>query len=456
MISTVTTNDQVLGPAPVRSLLGQIKLGLEFTRDTLGILARWQSEYGDFYRLQVGEMQQYFIAHPDDIREVLVTQAGKFIKDAQYSDPTSGIARYLGNGLLTSNGEFWKRQRRLVAPAFHPKRIESHAATMVEYTDKMLTGWRDGARLDIAEEMTRLTLFIVARALFNADVSDDARRVAASMATIQKVMGESWLLPSWIPDPRQWGANRARRDLDQVVYRMIAEWRAAGEDRGDLLSMLLLAEDEDGKRMTDQQARDELVTLMLAGHETTANTLNWTWLLLAQHPEVEAKLHAELDAILGGRSPRMEDLANLKYTEMVIKESMRLYPAAWSISREAIDDVPLRQGTVPRGATAGVMIYFTHRDPRWWSNPERFEPERFGDEQVAATPRYAYLPFGGGPRVCIGNGFAMLEARLLLATIASRYRLEQVPGHTVKPAPLITLCPDGGLPMIVRSRSTAC
>ena len=455
MISTVSTNGQVPGLAPVRSPLAQIKLGLEFQRDPLGILARWQAEYGDFYRLQVGEMQQYFISHPDDIREVLVTQAGKFIKDAQYRDPRTGIARYLGNGLLTSDGEFWRRQRRLVAPAFHPKRIESYAATMVDYTDRMLAGWRDGERLDIAEEMTRLTLFIVAKALFNTDVSDDARRVAMAMHTIQQVLGNGWFLPAWLPDPRQWRVGRARRNLDQVVYRMIAEWRAAGEDRGDLLSMLLLAEDEDGKRMTDQQARDELVTLLLAGHETTANTLNWTWLLLAQHPEVEAKLYAELDAVLGERSPRMEDLANLKYTEMVVKESMRLYPAAWSISREAIADVPLHHGTVPRGAIAGVMIYFTQRDPRWWPDPERFDPERFGEERATAIPRYAYLPFGGGPRVCIGNGFAMLEARLLLATIASRYRLEKVPGHTVKPAPLITLYPDGGLPMVVRRRSPA-
>ena len=275
------------------------------------------------------------------------------------------------------------------------------------------------------------------------------------METIQKVMGEAWFLPPWVPDPRQWRANRAKRDLDEIVYRMIGEWRATGEDRGDLLSMLLLAEDEDGKRMTDRQARDELVTLMLAGHETTANTLNWTWMLLAQHPEVEAKLHAELDAVLGGRPPSLEDLPNLAYTEMVVKEAMRLYPAAWAISREAIEDVPLRNGTLPRGSVVGVMIYFTHRDPRWWPDPERFDPERFRAENAAAIPRYAYLPFGGGPRVCIGNGFAMMEARLLLATIASRYRLELAPGHVVKPAPLITFNPKGGMPLIVRSRSAA-
>lgn len=455
MTHSPTITPQFPGPAPARSLLAQLKLGRAFQRDPLGTLAGYQAEYGDFYYLQVGDAGQFFVAHPEDIREVLVTQADKFIKDPQYRDPKMGIARYLGNGLLTSGGAFWKRQRRLVAPAFHHRRIEGYAETMVAYTDQMLDGWQDGARLDVAAEMTRLTLFIVARALFNSDVSGDATRIAAAMDIIQTVLGEGWYLPPWVPDPRRWRAGRARRDLDAVVYRIIHEWRATGEDRGDLLSMLLLAEDEEGRRMTDEQARDEVVTLLLAGHETTANTLNWTWLLLAQHPEVEAKLHAELAEVLNGRLPQLEDLPQLKYTERVVKEAMRLYPAAWAISREATEAVALRGGTVPPGSVVGVMIYFTHRDPRWWPEPERFDPERFCEENSAAIPRYAYLPFGGGPRVCVGNSFAMMEARLLLATIASRYRLEALPGHTVEPAPLITLNPKGGLPMIARRRASA-
>ena len=453
MTSTHATYDQIPGPV-IRSPLAQLKFGLDYLRDPLGILGRFQAQYGDFYRLQVGELQQFTITHPDDIREVLVTQASKFVKDSSYRDPKAGIARYLGNGLLTSDGAFWKRQRRLVAPAFHPRRIETYAAAMVEHTTAMLAGWRDGARLDIAAAMSSLTLAIVAKVLFSTDVSAATVRITAAMEIIQKVLGETMFMPSWVPDPRQWQALRARRDLDTVVYRIIDEWRAVGEDRGDLLSMLLLAEDEDGQRMTDQQLRDELITLILAGHETTANTLNWAWMLLAQHPEVEAKLHAELDAVLAGRPPQLEDLPQLVYTEMVIKEVMRLYPAAWSVSREAIAEVELRKGVLPRGSVVYVLLYFTQRDPRWWSDPERFDPERFRSEHMAAIPRYAYLPFGGGPRVCIGNGFAMMEARLLLATIASRYRLALLPGHTVTPAPLITLNPKGGMPMIVRRRST--
>ena len=255
-----------------------------------------------------------------------------------------------------------------------------------------------------------------------------------------------------MPTPQKFRADRAVRELDRIVYGMINERRASGEDKGDLLSMLLLAEDEDGSRMSDKQARDEAVTLFLAGHETTANALNWTWYLLAQHPEVEAKLHDELDTVLAGQPPTLDDLKRLPYTEMVMKESMRLYPPAWSFSREALEDIQLGDYTVPKGSVVAILGYLTHRDPRWWDAPEAFMPERFSEENEANIPRYVYIPFGGGPRICIGNSFAMMEARLLLATIASRYRLALSPGQKVEPQPLITLNPKNGLPMTLRVR----
>jgi cytochrome P450 len=316
----------------------------------------------------------------------------------------------------------------------------------------MLAGWRDGARLDIADEMLRVTMLIVAKALFSADVAEDVQRVARAVETMQEFMGQRSLLPPWVPTPRELRARRAVRDLDEVVYRLIRERRASGDDRGDLLSMLLLARDEDGNGMTDAQARDEVVTLLAAGHETTANTLNWTFYLLAQHPNVAAKLHAELDAVLAGRAPALADLAQLPYTEMVVKEAMRLYPAAWAVSREATEDVQLREVVIPKGSVAGLMLYSAHHDARWFPEPEKFDPERFSPEREHTIPRYAYLPFGAGPRVCIGNSFALMEARLLLATIAQRYTLALAPGQTVQTLARITLIPKGGLPMTMHER----
>ncbi len=443
------------GPAPARGFLAQLRLAQHIQRDMLGTFGAWRREYGDFYQVQFGDVQQFFLAHPDDLREVLVTQAGQFIKDRDYRDPQTGLARFLGNGLLTSDGEFWKRQRRLAAPALHARRIEAYAQTMVDFALRTAAGWSTGARLDVAAEMTRLTMLIVAKALFSADVAGDVERVGRAMDAIQQRMGHRLPLPPWLPTPSELRARRAGRDLDEIVYGLIRQRRATGEDTGDLLSMLLLAEDDDGQRMTDRQARDEVVTLFLAGHETTANTLNWTWTLLAQHPAIEARLHAELDTVLAGRAPTLADLPHLRYTEMVIKESLRLYPPAWAYSREAAAAVALGERRVPQGSVVVLMVYFTHHDPRWWPEPERFDPERFSPEREAEIPRYAYLPFGAGPRVCIGNSFALMEARLLLATLASRYRLTLAPGQRVEPEPLITLNPKGGLPMTAHARVPA-
>jgi cytochrome P450 len=410
------------------------------------------AEYGDFFVMQFGPERIMFVANPEAIYEILVPKAAQFYKGKDYRNRQSGLARFLGSGLLTSEGDFWKRQRKLVAPALHAKRIEAYAETMVSVTRRAAEGWRGRTELDVDQEMMHATLQIVAKSLFNTDIAADAQRIGDALTILQHTIGGASLLPTWIPTPREIRIRRATRALDEIIYGLIAQRRRTNEDYGDLLSMLLLAQDDEGKGMTDLQVRDEVVTLILAGHETTANALNFTWLLLAQNPDAEAKLHAELDAVLGGRAPTLADLKQLPYTEMVIKESMRLYPPAYSFGRMSIEDVTIAGYDLPANTDINIFTIFPHRDPRWWDQPERFIPERFTPESEANIPRYAYLPFGGGPRVCIGNSFAMMEARLMLATIAQRYQLRLPPGQQVRLDPLITLRPLGGLHMRVEER----
>jgi cytochrome P450 len=442
----------VPGPAPITSVFGVLRFFRRFQQDAIAVISEGFQQYGDLHVIRVGEVTQYQLAHPDHLHTVLVKEAAKFGKDTDYTDPKRGLARFFGNGLLTSNGEFWKRQRKLMQPAFHHRRIESYAETMTDKTLTMLESWPDGAVIDVDQQMMQATLLIVVKTLFDTDAGTDIKRVSHAMDVIQEYVGSPHLLPAWIPTPLELRARRALRDLDDVVYRLIRTRRAEAS-QGDLLSMLLEARDEDGNGMTDRQLRDELVTLYLAGHETTANTLNWTWVLLAQHPEIEAKLHAEIDTVLQGRAPTLADLKSLPYTEMVIKESMRLYPPAFSFGRAALEDVEVGGYTIPQGATVGIMSFITHRDPRWWgADADQFRPERFSPEREGDIPKYAYLPFGGGPRICIGNMFAMMEAQLMLATIAGRFTLRLTPGQVVQPDARLTLRPKGGLPMFVQRR----
>jgi cytochrome P450 len=450
-------NERKMPPAtrPVKNILDMLELLRNIRGDLLGILVDGFKEYGDLYMFEIkGQPLQYMMAHPDHIQEVTVKQADKFIKSPDYSDRRKGIARFLGSGLLTSDGEFWKRQRKLVAPALHARRIEAYAQTMVDSTLKMLDGWQGRAEVDVDEDMMKTTLAIVARSLFNVDISGEARKIGDAMAVMQNMFGATngpeALLPWWIPTPQRFAARRAVRDLNEIVYRMICERRQTNEDLGDLLSMLMLARDDAGQGMTDEQVRDEAVTMFLAGHDTTANTLNWTWVLLAQHPEIEARLHAEIDRVLAGRTPTLADLKQLPYVERVIKESMRLYPPAFTFSRAAAEDTQVGDYFVPKDTVITVVSYYTHRHPDWWDEPEKFMPERFEHEKN--LHRYAYIPFGAGPRVCIGNSFAMMEAQLMLATIAQRYQLRLAPGQAVEPEPLLTLRPKGGLKMRVQER----
>jgi len=419
-----------------------------FRRDRLHYLTECARTYGDVAAFRLGSRKMMLVNHPDLIEEVLVTNNRQYIKHfaLRMTEKT------LGNGLLTSEGDFWRRQRRLAQPAFHRERIAGHAEVMVAFTERMLRGWRSGQVGDIQDAMMRLTLEIIAKALFDADVSGESAKASAAMETVLRSftarVGRVVRLPDFIPTPSNIRLSRAVKRLDAIIFEIIARRRASGEDRGDLLSMLLTAQDEDdGDRMTDRQLRDEAMTLFMAGHETTANTLTWAWYLLAQHPEVEARLHAELDQVLGDRPPTVADLPALRFTEHVITEALRLYPTVWILGREAIEPTEVGGYPVPVGMTVYMSQWVVHRDPRFFDDPLSYRPERWQDGLARRIPRYAYFPFGGGPRICIGNSFAMMEAVLLLATIARRFRLELTAGTKVKLMPTMTLRADGGISM---------
>jgi cytochrome P450 len=413
--------------------------------------------YGDFVHLKFfNRYDAYVINHPDDAHQVLVTEARKFNKAPIYK---LMLSTFLGDGLLVSDGDFWRRQRKLAQPAFHSRRIDSYAETMVSFTERLLNEYQPGETRDINADMMRLTLNIVSKTLFDTELESEAARINTALTTLLHITTE-WarspltMLPIIrdLPKPMDFRRDKAVADLDAIIQRIIDERRKSKDDRGDLLSMLLLAQDEDGSQMTDKQVRDEAVTLVLAGHETTANALTWTWYLLAQHPEIEAALHAELDEVLAGRSPTLADLPRLQYTEMVVKEAMRMYPPAPSVGRQAIEDVQIGDYLLPKDTLVMIHPHLIHRDPRWWDDPDRFMPERFSPENEAKLRKYAYLPFGGGPRICIGNSFAMMEAVLLLATIAQHYTLELVPGQTITPVAEITLRPHPNIMMTVHER----
>ncbi|HEX9011971.1 MAG TPA: cytochrome P450, partial [Anaerolineaceae bacterium] len=350
--------------------------------------------------------------------------------------------------------EFWRRQRRLAQPAFHQQRIAAYGEVMRRRTEQMLAGWQDGQELDAHAEMMSLTMAIAAETLFSADVTGGARVVSQAMDVLLKDFvnrNRGFWIPAWVKTPSRVRAERAIRDLDGVVYTIIDERRAHPEaEHGDLLAMLLAARDEDGKGMSDRQLRDEVMTIFLAGHETTANALSWAWMLLAQNPPAAERLGAELADVLGGRAPEAADLPALPYTAAVISEAMRLYPPAWVIGRQAQE--PVTVGGVEMRPGAGVIMsqYVMHRSPRYYADPLAFRPERWLDGLARRNPDFAYFPFGGGPRLCIGRPFALLEAALVLAAVAQRYRLELAPGQEIRPQPSITLRPRPGVRVVLR------
>jgi cytochrome P450 len=449
IMHTPRTSRRPPGP-PGSGLFGNLK---EFSEDRLGALSRWAHDHGDLVAARFGPRWILFANHPDLVEEVLVHQNRKFIKHYRLRQ----AKQTLGEGLLTSEGDFWRAQRKLAQPAFHRERVAAYGRIMVDYTDQLLGSWVDGQVRDVHIDMMRLTLEIVAKTLFDSEIGGESAMVSAAMETLMHCFVISTsrpiIVPNWLPTPTNFRVARSVRRLEQILFSIIADRRRSGEDRGDLLSMLLHAQDEEsGRRMTDRQLRDECMTLFLAGHETTANTLAWAWFLLSGHSEVEAQLHAELDQVLDGRPPTVADLPHLSYTENLINETLRLYPPGWMLGREAIEPLDLGAYRVSRGTTVFMTACVIHRDARWFDDPDAFRPDRWADGLIQRIPRYAYFPFGGGPRICIGNNFAQMEAALVLATIAQRYRLRLAPDAVVAPLASMTLRPAHGVKMVVSRR----
>ena len=412
-------------------------------------LPRMASRYGDVSFWQFLYVSTYFFAHPDQIESVLVTQYRSFTKGIG----TRANPELFGKGLLTSEGEFWLRQRRLSQPAFHRARIAAYADIMACEAERRLDRWRNNEELDIHREMMETTLAIATRTLFGVELGPKMPVVAHALdAFIRQNVGISvWRIFLKLPTPSRRRFLRGVRALDDIVYGIIRERRAGGMG-DDLLSDLLRAQDEDGSFMTDRQLRDEVMTMLLAGHETTALALSWAWYLLAMHPKEQAKLHDEVDRVLRDRPPSAADVGQLTYTNNVVRETLRLYPPAWVMTRRAAERVEIGGYVVPAGSNIIVSPWVTHRDERFFSNPEAFDPERWSDDRMQAIPKFAYFPFGGGPRACIGNNFALMEASILLAAVAQRFQISLMEGAKVEPIPSITLRPRNGVPVRLRRR----
>jgi cytochrome P450 len=423
----------------------------------LAALVKVAGRYGDFFQYPVGFWTIYVANHPDAVRHILQENHRNYTKATfQYRL----LAQVAGNGLLSSDGSFWRRQRRLAQPAFHRESLAALGKVMVEAAENMVQRWQpfaeQGEVFDVDQEMMVVALEIVGKALFGTSFTDRAdsitRAVHIALDEIVYRARTPIALPLSVPTPRARRFRRAVKTLDAAVYAIVEQRRQDGTWHHDLLSMLLAARDEEtGEGMSNAQLRDEMVTLIVAGHETVASALTWAWYFLAQHPDAERRLHDELAAVLCGRTPTVQDLPALSYTRMVVEETLRLYPPAWLITRRALEADEIGDYRIPAGALIVVSPYLTHRHPSFWENPGRFEPERFAPER-SERPRFAYFPFGGGPRLCIGNNFALMEAHLVLAMVAQRYRLELAGNGPVEVVPGVTLRPRGGLPVRLHPR----
>jgi cytochrome P450 len=439
---------------------GDFLLGssLDFKDKPLKFIQYVASAYGDVSRFRVGPSYWYLITHPDDIHDAMTTRSNIFLKPK--------IAKrlwekFLGNGLLTTEGAEWKRQHRLVLPAFHRQRIASYGDVMVAYTHRMIDRWTEGAQVDIDNEMVGLTLEIVAKTLFDADVRGEAKTVGNAMNVLNKEMLEHIHMP--LPVPRWWPSARNKRklaaidDIESIVKTVITERRKSGEDRGDLLSMLLQTRDESNDQLSDKEVRDQMMTIFFAGHETTAHAMSWAWYLLAKHPKVTARLQADIAAVTGGDRLTVSHLAELPYLEQMVKEALRFLPSVWIFIKEPTEDVTIRGFHIPKGAPVLISPYLTHHDPRWYPSPETFDPDRFSKERVKEIPKGGYFPFSGGQRICIGKSFAMMEMRLILGSMLQRLQPEVDPDYELQAKAELSLHPEGPLPVQVtlRKKQTA-
>ncbi len=436
------------GPKP-HFLIGNIPLAGRTPLDTFRM---WAAQYGDIFYYRALWLHVYFLNRPDLIEYVLVRNPQNFLKDRVVQN-----SRWLlGTGLLTAEGDAWKRQRRLIQPAFSRDRIASYGRCMSESAEQMLTAWRPGTVVDIHQEMMNLTLRVVVRALFELETME-TKEISRSLNTVMlNSIGGKLLLPPffrYLPLPGMRDVRRAVDDMNTAVYEIIRQRRSSEKPTsGDLLSILMCARDEDGSRMTDEQLRDEVMTFLLAGHETTALALSWGLHLLAQNAGAEEKLHQEVDRVLASRLPTVSDFPSLTFVGSVIKETMRLYPPAWSVARTTIGDFELEGFRIPAGANIVMSQWIMHRDPRFFSEPEQFDPDRWSTSACQNLPRFAYFPFSGGPRQCIGASFATTEAVLILATIARRYQLVSVEKTPVLPVPSLTLRPKDPIRMSIEAR----
>ena len=438
-----------LPPGPkTRIPLGHL---FSYRRDSLGFLKMISKEYGDIVHFKMGPIRVVLVNHPDYIKEVLSTGHRNFIKGR----PLEMAKELVGEGLLTSEGDYHKRQSRMIQPAFHRNMIESYIPAVIDSVTKMMSKWKDGMRTDIKDEMTKLSIAIAGKALFNADVEKEAPEIMKALDTATGLFGRislpyaEWLLK--VPVPGTIRFNKAKARLDETIQRMINERRQNKMDNGDLLSLLLRSKGDEGG-MSEQQVRDEAITFFLTAFDTTSTALTWAWYLLSQNPEAESRLHNELNSVLGRRLPGAEDIPNLKYTRMVFGESLRLYPPSYVIPRQTLEDLPLGKYIIPRGSIVLVSPYLIHHDSRFHPDPERFDPCKWENHSQGLSSKYEYFPFSRGPRSCIGEPFAWMQGTTVLACVAQSWRLRHVPNHKVELLPLINLRPKYGMMMTVHDR----
>ena len=427
---------------------GHFLLGVlpEIREEDVKFATRIAREYGDIVYFRVVNIPTYLISHPRYIEEILLTNYRNFIKAVYLRESK----RLFGDGLLTSDGDLWVRERRMGQRAFRHEHIDTYAQMIVGYTERLINRWRDGEVHDVHQEMMRLTLEIIGHVLFGRNIADEVEEAAAAINVYLEQFADRfgmYAVPEWIPTPGNVRYRRAMQKLDGIIYGAIHEGRESKDGEKSLLNAFLLAQRAYGFEMSDRQLRDEMATLFFTGHETTGLALTWTLFLLGEHPQAEQKLLRELDEVLGERQATLDDVRRLPYLDGVIKESLRLYPPAYGVVREALNDCEIGGYTIPKGATVAMFQWVVHRDPRFFEDPDAFRPERWADGLADRLPKFAYFPFGGGPRNCIGKDFALLEIALVLATVMRRFRFRTVPGHRTWPLPSLTLRPEYGMKM---------